>query len=214
MVYIIAMNGVQDMERKRLLETAKVTSEDSQAINNLAMFDVTLSSTQSKTKEKDKGRYSYWGSYKQERKKKKSKGEDALPYDLSRYVPLMKRLIEDQVSHSVPKEIFPWVKEPKPDEIGISSNSLKMFRFTSNGIVPPDPNYPLSLRTTRASWSGKARVAKTNNGSEKQKEQIDWRRNGSRIIIFSLGGLTYSEVRSAYEVCKESQREVFIGSLH
>jgi syntaxin-binding protein 1 len=211
MIYIISMNGVQDMERKRLLETAKVSAEDSQAINNLAMLDINLSSAQMTNKEKDKGRYSYWGSYKQERKKKKSKGEDAMPYDLSRYVPLYKRLMEDQIAHNVPKEIFPWVKEPKPDELGISTNSLKMFKFTSNGIVPPDPNYPLSLRTTRASWSGRSRAPKSANGADKSKEQIDWRRNGSRIILFSLGGLTYSEIRSAYEISKEAQREVYIG---
>lgn len=85
------MNGVQDMERKRLLETAKVLAEDSQAINNLSLFGVTLSSAQSKSK--DKSRYTYWGSYKQERKKKK-KTDDSLPYDLSRYVPLFKRLVQ------------------------------------------------------------------------------------------------------------------------
>jgi syntaxin-binding protein 1 len=213
MIYIISMNGLQDMERKRLLETAKVTAEDSQAINNLAMLDITLSSSQSKQKEKDKGRYSYWGSYKQERKKKKSKGGDAMPYDLSRYVPLFKRLLEDQIANNVPKDIFPWVVEPKPEEIGISSSSLKMFRFTSNGIVPPDPNYPLSLRTTRASWSGKSRVPKAANGIDKSKEQVEWRRNGPRIILFSLGGLTYSEIRSAYEISKESQRELYIGNF-
>lgn len=53
-IYIIAMNGIQDLERRRLLETAKVSSEDSQAINNLALFDITLSSSQEKKTEKDK----------------------------------------------------------------------------------------------------------------------------------------------------------------
>lgn len=53
-VYIIAMNGVQDMERRRLLETAKITSEDSQAISNLSLFDVILSSSQDKKSNKDK----------------------------------------------------------------------------------------------------------------------------------------------------------------
>jgi syntaxin-binding protein 1 len=210
MVYIIAMNGVQDLERKRLLETAKVSAEDSQAITNMSLFNVVLSSAQA-SKKKDKDKYSYWGSYKQERKKKKSKAEDALPYDLSRYVPLMKRLVEDQISNSIPTEHYPWVKEPKPEELGISSNALKMFRFTSNGIVPPDPNYPLSLRTTRASWSGRGRVQKSS--AEKGKEQLDWRKNGSRIILFSLGGLTYSEIRSMYELSKESQREIFFGNF-
>lgn len=43
MIYIIAMEGIQDLERKRLLETAKMQNEDSQAITNLANFFVPLS---------------------------------------------------------------------------------------------------------------------------------------------------------------------------
>ncbi|KAJ3259941.1 vacuolar sorting protein VPS33/slp1 [Boothiomyces macroporosus] len=208
-VYIIAMNGIQDMERQRLLSTAKVSPEDSQGITNLSLFDVKLSSTGKK--EKDKGRYSYWGSYKQERKKRNKK-DDSMPYDLSRYVPIVKRLIEDQINNSVPKDIVPWIKEPRPEDLGIASNTLKMFKFTSNGIVPPDPNYPNSLRTTRASWAGRARVKTSAKAKDTPKEVADWRRNGSRIILFSLGGLTYSEVRSCYEISKESQREIFMGS--
>ncbi|KAJ3271878.1 vacuolar sorting protein VPS33/slp1 [Terramyces sp. JEL0728] len=167
-VYIISMNGIQDMERQRLLATAKVSPEDSQGINNLSLFDVKLSSNGKKEKEKD------------------------------------------QINNSVQKEIVPWIKEPRPEELGIASNTLKMFKFTSNGIVPPDPNYPNSLRTTRASWAGRARVKQ--NTKEVSKEVVDWRRNGSRIILFCLGGLTYSEVRSCYELSKESQREIFMGS--
>ncbi|KAJ3370303.1 vacuolar sorting protein VPS33/slp1 [Kappamyces sp. JEL0680] len=210
MVYIIGMNGLQDMERRRLLETAKISPEDSQAITNLGLFDVTLSSGQDKKTNRDK-RYTYWGSYKQERKKKKSKNEDSMPYDLSRYVPLVKKVIEDQIANSVPKDGMPWVEEPKPEDLGITSNTLKMFRFTSNGLVPPDPNYPHSLRTTRASWSGRTRAQKANNDDEKDKEKIDLRVNGSRIILFSLGGLTYSEIRAAYEVTRDTQREIYIG---
>ena len=84
------MNGVQDIERSKLLEASKITAVDSQAINNLSLMDVNL--TYGVTK-KDRGRYSYWGSYKVERKKRK-KGKDDLPYDLSRYVPLLKRVVE------------------------------------------------------------------------------------------------------------------------
>jgi syntaxin-binding protein 1 len=35
---------------------------------------------------------------------------------------------------------------------------------------------------------------------------------GSRIIVFVLGGLTHSELRSAYELTQAAQREVIIGS--
>jgi Sec1 family len=84
-----------------------------------------------------------------------------------------------------------------------------MFRFTSNGIVPPDSNYPHSLRTTRASWVGRARVKGKND--EPEKDKIDLRVNGSRIILFCLGGITYSEMRTVYEASRESQREIYLG---
>ena len=55
-------------------------------------------------------------------------------------------------------------------------------------------------------------------GNEKAKKaqlnaqtDEDFRRAGARVIVFCAGGLAYSEVRSAYEVMKESGREVIIG---
>jgi len=39
----------------------------------------------------------------------------------------------------------------------------------------------------------------------------DLRKNGGRIILFILGGVTFSETRSAYEIMKELRRDVVIG---
>ena len=205
------MNGVQDIERSKLLEASKLTAVDSQAINNLSLMDVNLTYGLVK---KDRGRYSYWGSYKVERKKRK-KGKDDLPYDLSRYVPLLKRVIEvpetneDQISNSIPKDLFSWIEEPPVEDSSYASMALKMFRIKSDGIEPPDPNYPNSLRTTRATWSGQTR---SKTATEKQVvENRDLRRNGPRIILFCIGGITNSEMRSAYELTKETQREILLG---
>ena len=212
--YIIAMDGIQDLERKRLLETAKIQVDESQAITNLSTFNVQLMAGQSKAKwQKDFDRYTYWGSHKVERKKRKKKNDDTLTYDLSRYVPLYKRVLEDQIHNVLPRELFPWVSEPSPEELGIAS-APRMFRFTNNGLVAPDPNHPHSLRTTRTSWAGR-RVAKPGAkkaNADENKEETDLRRNGPRIILFSLGGMTFSEMRSAYELTRDEQREVLVGS--
>ncbi|KAH6574720.1 hypothetical protein BASA60_005365 [Batrachochytrium salamandrivorans] len=232
-IYIIAMDGIEDVERRRLLETAKLSVEDSQAITNLCYLDVQLSHGQVspvRGKSKDKDRYSYWGSHKLDKKRQKTKATDDVPYDLSRYVPLIKRVIEDQISNTIPKDIFPWITEPRPDQLGVVAEAPKMFRFTSNGLAAPDPNYPHSLRTTRATWvnqklSSNKRLANATSGDmlsgnsthqskSDSHEKSDLRRNGSRIIVFSLGGLTYSELRSAQEVTRDSLREVFLGSTY
>lgn len=49
-IYIIAYDGVQDMERKRLIETSKISSSEIQAITNLSYFNVQLSSGLPKAK--------------------------------------------------------------------------------------------------------------------------------------------------------------------
>lgn len=116
------------------------------------------------------------------------------------------------------KELFPWIKEPTAEELGIAATTNRIFRFVNNtnNITAPDPNHPNSLRTTRASWGTTRRTARIGNGNdpEKDADENELRRNGSRVILFSVGGLTYSEVRSAYEVTREEQREVFIGSTY
>lgn len=85
MIYIIAYEGIPDLERRKLLENAKLSLEETQAINNLAILGVKMTSATSK---RDGGRYSHWGSYAIEAKKNKEK------YELSRYVPLVKRILE------------------------------------------------------------------------------------------------------------------------
>ena len=90
MIYIIAYEGIQDMERRRLLENAKLSLEETQAINNLGIIGVKLSNTNNTKKEV--GRYTYWGSHFLDVKKGKQEGKES--YDLSRYVPLVKRVME------------------------------------------------------------------------------------------------------------------------
>ena len=88
MIYIIAFEGIQDMERRRLLENAKLKLEETQAINNLCYLGVPLTNASGTGQRKD--RYSYWGSHAQNQKKRDASGL----YDLSRYVPILRCIME------------------------------------------------------------------------------------------------------------------------
>jgi syntaxin-binding protein 1 len=208
------MEGIQEMERKRLLETAQIKPEESQAITNLSYFNVKLSSSGPK-RSKDEENYSYWRSQKIERKKAKKSATDELPYELSRYIPILKMVSQDQLLNGLSNNLFPWIKQPSNEELGLSS-APKMFKFISggNGLMAPDPAYPNSLRTTRATWANSRPAKAATTGETTKKENLDLRRNGPRVILFCLGGITYSEIRSVYELTRDEQREVFLGSTH
>ncbi|XP_078524440.1 syntaxin-binding protein 3 [Lissotriton helveticus] len=63
-----------------------------------------------------------------------------------------------------------------------------------------------------AAWNGSGAVS----ARQKHKpNQTDDRKTGSKLIIFIIGGMTYSEMRCAYEVSKAHPScEVIIGSTH
>lgn len=73
-----------------------------------------------------------------------------------------------------------------------------------------------SLRSTRATWSvdPKGLAAKdTQKDHQPQSSTPDYSRNGPRTIVFMLGGTTFSEIRSCYEVMSEVKRDIVIGKV-
>ncbi|XP_044288323.1 syntaxin-binding protein 3 [Varanus komodoensis] len=63
-----------------------------------------------------------------------------------------------------------------------------------------------------APWNGSGAVSARN---KPKSSYLDDRKSGSKLIVFIIGGITYSEMRCAYEVsqaCKSC--EVIIGSTH
>ncbi|KAJ3179267.1 vacuolar sorting protein VPS33/slp1 [Gaertneriomyces sp. JEL0708] len=228
MLYIIAQNGIEDDERRRLLGYARLTLEESQAITNLNYLAVRLTKSKEKKIMDERGKYTYHAHNKV--KKQKSKSNDDMPYDLSRWTPILKTIMNDQIRNTLDLNLFPWIKEPPAEEIAPppprtqpSSTKISAGKEKANAVVPPDSNYPYSLRTTRPSWAKKKTSPKSGKDADVSDiaalgspaaQSSDLRKNGPRIIVFSVGGLTFSELRATYEVIRDMQRDVIVGSTH
>lgn len=116
-LFIIHKQGVQDADRRQLLDHAKITAEEITAITNIALLGVRLSKSTTTTAAKPKSPT-----------KKAKKRADDVPYELSRYVPLMKSIIEGLANGSLSKTDYPFVKEAEPTAQSTSVAPAKSLR--------------------------------------------------------------------------------------
>jgi len=177
--YIVSQEGIKDADRRRLLEFASISNEDENSIANLRYLGITLTKPpQAKNKQKVK-------------EKKKKKSEENVPsYELSRYVPVLKKTLEDIGANSLSTTEFPFVREGDPSSPGVSSGE----------------NAPSSLRS-QPRWAEKGK-------RKSSKGEKPTTLTGPRILIFIVGGVTFAEMRVAYEMTTKLNREVVVMSTH
>ncbi|KAJ3865846.1 MAG: Sec1-like snare protein [Lentinula lateritia] len=171
-LYIQFREGVPDEDRRRLYQHARLSLAEQDAVNALTSFGV---------------RISRGPSDKDIKKKLKPKPADDSEYDLSRYKPLIKTVIEECVIDKLDNVLFPYVKEA-PSAVPIPT-SLRS---------PPPAG---SLRSAKPSWH---RAARPNATVE----------NKPRILVFVAGGMTYSEIREVYQLSTSLNKDIYIGSTH
>lgn len=103
--------------------------------------------------------------------------------------------------------------DDSPAESASSAKVSKPIVFFSKGdkdtLVATDPKFPFSLRTTRAQWVHEKKEAITPIVTDGKGQST---KSGPPIIVFMLGGLSFSEMRVAYEITKEWNRDVYIGN--
>ncbi|KIP07104.1 hypothetical protein PHLGIDRAFT_35581 [Phlebiopsis gigantea 11061_1 CR5-6] len=172
-LYIQHRDGVPDEDRRRLYQHARLSLAEQDAVNALVHLGLRISRGPT---DKD---------IKKKLKQKTSTDEE---YDLSRYKPLLRTVLEDHVGNKLDPTMFPYVKDQP------SLAAAPSLRATpSTGAT--------SLRSAKPSWH---RAARPGASSEVKP----------RLLVFVVGGMTYSEMREAYLLSKSLNKDIIIGSTH
>ncbi|KAM7409226.1 hypothetical protein PAMA_000946 [Pampus argenteus] len=159
LLYIFSLNGTTDENLNKLIQHVKI-EEEREFILNWKELGVPIITSPSFFSRKPSRR---------DRSQEQT-------YNLSRWTPYIKDVMEDAVENKLDTKEWPHQSE------------------------------------CPAAWNGSGAV------SARQKHKAsaqDERRTGSRLIIFVIGGISYSEMRSAYEVTHAVKScQVIIGSSH
>jgi len=100
MMYIVSQEGIKDEDRRRLFDLAGIAANEQLCFLNLANLNVAISRA-SKAKKKAK--------------KKDNKKPDDVPFELSRFTPAVKDVVEDMIAGQLPNDRFPYIRdEPSP----------------------------------------------------------------------------------------------------
>lgn len=182
MTYIISQEGIRDDDRRRLIDAAGLSPEDQTAIVNLFYLGVTLSRSVGKP------------AVRVRKPPNKLKEAEGASYDLSRFTPSLKRVAEEVLNGTAALAAFPYVKD-RPASATSGTNMASPADVTLDAGARRPGAHP------EPSWASRGRSKRDENTTL-----------GPRLVVFVIGGATYSELKCAYELSKSSQREVVIGS--
>jgi len=161
LLYILAKNGISSDNLEKLMQHAQIQAHEKQTIENLNMLGVNV------IPESKKKPYTV--------PRKERITEDT--YQMSRWTPVIKDIIEDLIENKLEERHFP---------------------FLGGGRAAMTQAAPSSVRYNWHKDKGAAAA-----------------KNQPRCIVFVLGGMTYSEMRTAYEVTKANKGwEIIIGATH
>ncbi|KAF7202770.1 syntaxin binding protein 3, partial [Nothobranchius furzeri] len=159
LLYIFSLNGTTDENLSKLIQHVKIEDER-EFIQNWKELGVPIITS----------------SFSISRKVPRRDHSQEERYNLSRWIPVIKDVMEDAIENKLDTKDWPHQSQ------------------------------------CPAAWNGSGAVS----ARQKHKPSSqDERRSGSRLIIFIIGGIAYSEMRSAYEVTQAVKScEVIIGSSH
>ena len=264
-LYILSCDGVQEEDCRRLFQHARLTGGETATVTHLTNLGARVVREPSSS--------SLDAIFRKRRKTLQPRLPAAgqAEYELSRWQPLLRTLLEDHLLGRLEQSMFPYVRDAPP-EIPLSeqiSQRSMSFSASATGMATSvlhsainatgGKDSPLarvgagfgfdqssstrsntlrggttSLRSARPTWHQKGRsqsvaslsTSSANSGGAGAGGVTTATRNTSsalqemsnpsaqRMLVFMVGGITYSEMRTAYEVGKRNNTEVYLGSSH
>lgn len=160
MLFLLHKNGITEENLQKLLHHAMIPEDKKQMILNLQIMGMQILQDPNKRRK----------NIPQNRRER-----DAQTYQLSRWTPYAKDIMEDVIEDRLDQRQFPFLSSRPMGGVGFGGSSARPTWHRSTG-------QPTA-------------------------------RSGPRLIIFIIGGVTYSEMRSAYEVTAANKKwEVIIGA--
>lgn len=192
MLYFACVANIQEGVRNRLIDMAKLSPEHQQTL--LAMMRTRLMEVPDSQRQKV-GTTNVHRVTKEQAARFKRIAQVEGRFELSRFEPRVKGLLEQLAENRLSKEDFPVAEGTDSDGHGLRQAAV------SSVEAPAAPSIQAHDDWTFASWTGPG-----TSGTEKADVT-------QRIIVFMLGGFTHSELRSAAEVEHKLSRgtEVLIG---
>jgi len=224
-LYIMYSDGVPDEDRRRLFQHARLGLAEMDAVNNLVHLGARVV--------KDPMN-SGWDAWFKKGKRKQVSGENE--YELSRYQPLVKLMLEDHYAGRLETSTYPYVRDGPPESgagvgamvggasglvssaIGGRDSPLSRIGSAQSSNASGNRPQPSSLRSAKPTWHQKGRPGagtggggsfSSSGGGGGMAERGDG--NRQRVIVFVAGGMTFSEVRSTYQVSERLGKDVYIG---
>merc|ERR1712232_390348 len=179
---IMSQNGIQEEYQLPLWTASQITDEQEKV---LEVLEETMDVSLLDKGKEDKNRFQkFFGN------KKKTNVDNDSEYANCRYVPQLKFILDDLVHNRLSVTDYPAVRD-LPENYGSSSGTAHSARPRNAG----------SGATSR--W---ARAKTSKDGSSHETYE------GGRIIVFVIGGMSFSELRITREVTKKESKEIIAGS--